>query len=206
MNKTLGFAACALLLATSHASFAASTVDLTVKGLIVPSACVPALDGGGTIDIGKISAKDLNQDTSTQVASNTLQMTVTCEGKTLIALNAIDNRAGSAIDTDGYGLGLINSNQKLGKYTLGLLNPQADSVAAQTIASTDGGLTWGQGSDWTPGLYMSVAAPSDLSVPIPVQIWNVELVVNTIIAAASTLDLTNEVQIDGLSSREVKDL
>ena len=46
----------ALLSGTAHA---ASTVELTVKGLITPMACTPLLSGGGLVDFGKISRNDL---------------------------------------------------------------------------------------------------------------------------------------------------
>ena len=46
----------ALLLALSNAVCAASSVDLTVKGLITPSACAPSLSSGGLVDHGKVAA------------------------------------------------------------------------------------------------------------------------------------------------------
>lgn len=69
MNKSLTLACTALLLASTAPAFAASSVDLTVKGLITPSACTPNLPG--TVDFGKISAKDLNQDSQTQLEAKT---------------------------------------------------------------------------------------------------------------------------------------
>ena len=69
--------ACCLIGSFSPA-FAASTVDLTVKGLIVPSACMPSLSAN-TVDVGRISVKDLNQDTRTQLTPATLQLGIDCE-------------------------------------------------------------------------------------------------------------------------------
>ena len=51
-----------LLLIGAGPVWAASSQDLTVKGVITPSACAPVVSGGGTVDFGKVSVKDLNTD------------------------------------------------------------------------------------------------------------------------------------------------
>jgi type 1 fimbria pilin len=56
MNKSLALLSTSLLLATASPAFAASSVDLTVKGLITPNACTPALsevliDGNGVLEL-----------------------------------------------------------------------------------------------------------------------------------------------------------
>lgn len=50
MKLTLNALATALLLSTSASALAASTVDLTVKGVITPNACTPGLSGGWVKD------------------------------------------------------------------------------------------------------------------------------------------------------------
>ena len=65
MKTLLSTVAASVMLVTGATAFAASTVDLAVKGLIVPSACTPTLSGGGIIDHGKISAKDLRPNNPT---------------------------------------------------------------------------------------------------------------------------------------------
>ncbi|MFE4459165.1 DUF1120 domain-containing protein [Nocardia tengchongensis] len=52
----------------------ASSVDLTVTGIITPSACTPTLTNGGIVDYGKTSARYS-------------QLTVTCDAATLMALD-----------------------------------------------------------------------------------------------------------------------
>ncbi|MBS7680196.1 DUF1120 domain-containing protein, partial [Vibrio cholerae] len=49
-----------LLLACTPAALAASAVDLSVRGLVIPAACLPQLSSGGLIDYGKIAQQDLN--------------------------------------------------------------------------------------------------------------------------------------------------
>ncbi|WP_348748811.1 hypothetical protein [Pseudomonas rhodesiae] len=45
MNTSLNLVGSALLFASACSAFAASSVDLTVKGTITPSACTPSLPG-----------------------------------------------------------------------------------------------------------------------------------------------------------------
>lgn len=204
MNTLLKTVASTLLIACAPATFAASTVDLTVTGLITPNSCTPTLSGGGQVDYGKISAKDLKTNNPTHLGSQTLQMTVNCDAPIQFALNAIDNRPGTAAFSNRYGLGLINGSQPFGGYNLILRSPVADTVAVQPIASYDKGTTWGAEYIWEPGLYMSVGAMSDDTQPLPVQNLTVDLQVETSIARTDGLDLSNEVLIDGSATLEVK--
>ncbi len=203
MKTRLTTLAASALLLSSATTFAASSVDLTVKGLIVPSACTPSLSGGGVIDHGKISAKDLNSDRITVIGNNTLSMAVNCDAPILFALHSIDNRAGSGLASD-YGLGFINDTQKLGRYSLTLRNPvTGDGTVVQTIGSYDQEY-WYAERFWDPSMYMSVAAMDDDTQPVPVQDLSFDLEVQTVINRADGLDLSNEVNIDGSATLEVK--
>ncbi|MCF5139786.1 DUF1120 domain-containing protein [Pseudomonas sp. PA-6-1D] len=203
MNTRLTTLAVSALLLSSANAFAASSVDLTVKGLIVPSACTPSLSGGGMIDHGKVSAKDLNPDRGTAIGVHTLSMTVDCDAPIQFALHPIDNRAASGLTTD-FGLGLINETQKLGHFSLTWRGMVADGVTVQPIASMDQGKTWYSEKFWEPSMYMAAASMSDDTQPLPIQNLSVDLEVLTIINAAASLDLSNEVTIDGSATVEVK--
>ena len=50
-----------LLIACAPMAFAASSADLSVTGLITPSACTPSLSDGGIVDHGKLTVKDLKR-------------------------------------------------------------------------------------------------------------------------------------------------
>lgn len=82
MKTSVSLLSSALLLAITSSAFAASSVDLTVKGLITPSACTPSLPGD--VDLGKIAAKDLYQDSYTPLEKKTLQLSVNCDAATLL--------------------------------------------------------------------------------------------------------------------------
>lgn len=195
----------ALIVLTSPLTFAASSTDLTVTGLITPNACTPNLSSGGIVDYGKIPAKDLKQDTSTPLQEKTLTLDVKCDGATPFALFAKDNRAGSASSASSlyFGLGKINETQNLGSYHLTMTNAVADGVAVQTIKSVDGKNDWRAQLFMWPGQYMSVAAIGNPGLPIPIQDLTLELGIATSIARADGLDLTNEVLIDGSATLEM---
>lgn len=205
MNKSLNTLFAALLIASAGNVMAASSVDLTVKGLITPSACEPNLSNGGVADIGKISAKDLNADQPTNLAQQNLQLTVTCDAATLMAMELTDNRPGSNYEDyiGAYGLGLINGTEKLGDMEIRIINPVADSVAAKMIASQDGGLTWFSDRYFMRDNILSVANTS-ADVPIPVQLFTGDLYIAPRIAPTSGLTLNNEVDIDGSATLTVK--
>jgi type 1 fimbria pilin len=203
MKNLLSTVAASMMLLTCATSYAASTVDLTVKGLIVPSACTPSLSSGGIIDHGKISAKDLRPDNPTLIGSHSMTIAVICDGAIPFALNSIDNRADSALMGSVFGLGFINTTQKLGWYQLTLQNAVADGVQVKTIASGDGGNTWYDEKFWDPKLYMSVTN-TDGAQPIAVKELVAQLLVDTSIARTDGLDLSNEVTLDGSATLEVK--
>lgn len=198
MNTAFKTLSATLLLLGSANVLAASSVDLTVKGLITPSACTPTLSGGGTVDYGKISAKDLNVDKPTDLPPQTLQFNVTCDAATLIAMEAKDNREGSDSNNDEmeFGLGLINGTEKLGNMTLRLLSTVADGTPVNTVGSYDGGVTWGSNRNLERTNILAPAT-SGVNAPIPVELWTADLYIAPQIAKTSGLTLTNEVKIDG---------
>ncbi len=203
--KSLNTLFATLLLISAGSAFAASSVDLTVRGLITPSACKPDLSNGGNVDLGKISARDLNADKPTTLAGQSLQLSVTCDAQTLMALEAKDNRKGSAYieQYDLFGLGLINSTEKLGAMEMRLINPVADGLAGRMIASEDGGLTWYYERYFTHDNILSVANIG-IDAPLPVQLFTADMMISPIIAPASGLTLNNEVAIDGSVTLTVK--
>lgn len=205
MSKSLNALFTTLLLTTSGAAVAASSVDLTVKGLITPSACEPSLPNGGHVDIGKISAKDLKADDHTNLGEHTLPFTVTCDAATLMAIEPNDNRAGSSTDPvpSRFGLGLINSTEKLGFLEVWLSAPSADGTAGRMIGSVDGGTTWTRESNLATGGILSVADNTTLA-PVPVKLFTADMTVSASIAPASGLTLTQEVPIDGSVTLTVK--
>lgn len=205
MSKSLKALIATLTLAGAGSAFAASSVDLTVRGLITPSACEPILSKGGQVDIGKISVKDLDANNTTWLEPHLLQLTVTCDAATLMAIEPKDNRTGSSYSDDpaSFGLGLINATEKLGHMTLALSSILADDVQAKAINSKDNGLTWTRYIYMTHDGLTSVANTTTIA-PIPVQVMTSELKISPAIAPTKDLTLTNEVAIDGSVTLTVK--
>ncbi|MGJ7513319.1 DUF1120 domain-containing protein [Pseudomonas baetica] len=191
------------LLSLAPFALAASSTDLTVTGTITPSACLPSLSGNGVVDYGKISAKDLNQDSNTRLEDRTVTLSVACDGTTTFALKGIDNRIGSSDLNSMFGLGKINGTQNIGRYLLVMMSAVADGDAVQPIKSKDGQTGWHGHLFWMPGDYASVAAMDDFSQPISVQDLSMELLLQTSIYRADGVDLSNEVKIDGSATLEM---
>lgn len=204
VNKLLAALCAITLISIAPYTVAASSTELTVKGTLLPNACTPSLSGNGRVDYGKISARDLNQETATPLEDRTLTLSVKCDAGARFALLGIDNRVGSSTLSSMFGLGKINGTQNIGKYLLVMTSAIADGVPVQPVKSKDGDTGWHGHLFWMPGDFASVAAPADLSVPISVQDLAMELALNTSIERADRLDLTNEVKIDGSATLELK--
>jgi hypothetical protein len=193
------------LMAVLPQAFAASTAELAVQGLITPSACTLLLSNGGVIDHGKISFQDLKPNSPTALQPRTLQASATCEGKTLMAIRAIDNRADSSPtnQSDFFGLGMATEDHKLGHYSVEYRDIVADGAPAGSIRSLTG-------DDWTWESYVDpgflYAFSSDLHAPIPqaLERLDMEFSVRTSINATEGWDVSNEIKIDGAATFEIK--
>ena len=185
------------LIGVAPYALAASSTDLTVTGVITPSSCTPSLSGGGIIDYGKISAKDLNQDKATTLPTQTLQLTVNCDAAIPFRLLPTDNRSGTIGGDNDFGLGFINGDQKLGGYIASIRTPIADGVAVQSLLSATNGNTWFTSPIMAPNHLSAFGAVGGPATPIAIKDLQTDLRVSTQIARADSLDLTNEVALDG---------
>ena len=195
------------------AALAASTTDLTLQGLITPTACTPLLSGGGVIDYGKISQQDLNLDRGTRLPVKTLVLTLGCEGLSRYALRMGDNRDGTATVNSEvyYGLGLDGSGNRIGLYSISF-DPAQTAVDAMPqvfgTESTTGGLGW-RTANRNP---MDIGARSYVGFtdiegstagPAAIRTLSSTVTVHTIIAAKQNLDLSRDIHIDGSATLEV---
>ena len=197
MNKHLVAFGSILLITCTPFVFAASSQDLTVRGVITPSACDTQITGGGVVDFGKMSAKELNAEQYTPLPRQTVQLSVSCEGPTLFTLNTIDNRPGSSANhPHWHGLGMTAEGEKIGGAGFNLYNPLADNLPAQTINSSDGGTTWQLGTQLNPTVLTAVAI-NNVPVPVAVRQFHANLRLNTHIAPSDNLTLLDEVPVDG---------
>ena len=202
-----------LSLACAPSVLAASAVDLSVHGLIVPAACMPQLSSGGLIDYGKVAQQDLNLETSTRLPLKTLHVGIACNGPVRYALRMRDNRDGSAMVNSEiyYGLGFDSSGNRLGVYSM-TFDPrqtQANNTAqVYGTESTTGGLAWRTSNlnpiDIGSRSYLGFTdVEGSVSGPTAIGTLGGNVTVQTVINARQNLDLSVETALDGSATLEV---
>ncbi|WP_448652840.1 DUF1120 domain-containing protein [Pseudomonas fluorescens] len=208
----IALAACAWVAMAASAQ-AASTVELTVGGLITPMACTPVLSAGGLIDFGKISQKDLNQATGTRLPLKSLTLTVSCNAPGRYALRMRDNRDGTAhVNSEiYYGLGLDSAGNKLGVYSV-KFDPKQTVADALPVTygteSTTGGVAW-RTSNTNPidigskSLLGFTDVVGSTAGPSAIQNLTSTLTLEAVINAKQNLDLSVETPMDGSATLEV---
>ena len=202
-----------LSLACAPSVLAASTVDLSVHGLIVPAACLPQLSSGGLIDYGKIAQQDLNLETATRLPVKNLHIGIACNGPVRYALRMADNRDGSAMVNSEiyYGLGFDNSGNRLGVYSMTFDPRQTQASNTAQIygtESTTGGLAWRTSNlnpiDIGSRSYLGFTdVEGSVSGPTAIGILGGMVTVQTVINARKNLDLSVETPLDGSATLEV---
>ncbi len=188
--------------------------ELRLQARFAPMACTPTLSNGGHVELGKLSVSDLNIDKDTPLAPRPLSLTVNCDAPALFAVRMQDNRQGSATgiaDERTYGLGVDSRQQKIGRYRL-LFDPAhitTDSFAQvfQTD-STTGGMSWSIANARIAAIgatrFLGFSATSGTSSgPSAIQTLNATLSLEAVIAPLGSLDLGNEVRLDGSGTLEI---
>ncbi|MFL1388231.1 DUF1120 domain-containing protein [Pseudomonas tritici] len=201
------------LLSQGSSAHAASTVELTVTGLITPMACTPVLSGGGLVDFGKISQQDLNQSVGTRLPLKSLTLSINCNAAGRYALRMRDNRDGTAhVNSEiFYGLGLDNSGGKIGVYSVSF-DPKKTVVDDLPVVygteSTTGGVAW-RTSNTNPidigsrSLLGFTDVVGSTAGPSAIQTLTSTLTLEATLNAKQNLDLSTDVLMDGSASLEV---
>lgn len=194
-------------------ALAASSVDLSVSGTITPVACTPTFSNNGLVNYGKISRQDLSVDQRTQLHDEFLVLDISCTAPARFALIMHDNREGSAIVNSEifYGLKYDRSGNRIGLYSLHF--DPTDTVVdplpqVYRTDSTTAGRAWSL-SRSTP---IPIAAKSYLGFtdvagstagPVAIRNLSTRVTLVTIIAPTSTLDLSDDAELDGSATLEV---
>ena len=201
MKKYFAALTTTALISAAPFAFAASSTDLTVRGTITPVACTPTLSKA-TLELGKISAGDLNTDKNTKVGIHDLQLTVICDAATKFAVNPIDNKPSTAL-TGVFGLGLGNEGEELGFYHPKVMKVMDGATVLDPIESADDGTTWSKATEAQPGYLLSVATVGETD-PANARNVTIDFEVDSYIMRADSLDLTDEITIEGSATFEVK--
>ncbi|WP_231716603.1 DUF1120 domain-containing protein [Burkholderia ubonensis] len=213
-NKMSGLVTAGLLAMCSTSAFADS-FDIKVTGKIKPGACTPTLAGGGTFDYGLIGAAELSPTEPTLLAVRSDSITITCDAAARVALTAQDNRAGTGAfsgsinffgtsNSTGTQFGLGTAGGKnIGAFAFRFRKNtfQADGVAVDSIFSKTSGTTWvaSNGIADKTGGYESWATKGQL-VPIAAKVFTGTLDVQAAIDKTSNLDMSQEINLDGLAT------
>lgn len=187
--------------------------EATLRARFAPAACEPALSNGGVVDLGTLSAKDLNSDKSSRLPPKSLALSVSCDAPTTFALIMHDNRSGSATtSSEGYyGLGTDNRNNKIGMYSVSVepTGTRADSFArVYQTRSTTGGGTWSTSSInalsiGQTGYLGFTDSVGNSSGPVLIQNLSTTLTVDVVIAPTNSLDLSSAIDLDGAGTIEI---
>ncbi|NWC74511.1 DUF1120 domain-containing protein [Pseudomonas sp. P7759] len=207
MKDSLTALAGALLIAHGTVALAASSVDLSVKGSITPSACTPSLSDGGVVDYGKISAQDLNPTGVTELPKAFFKLAVNCEGRSLFGLAAQDNRSSVAGSSASFVLGRISPTNWIGTYFLSMANLVADDPSAYPIYSVDNGSTWLFDPDKPVPANTLSAFGNHLSgslAPVSLKAVSLDLVVEPFIFPKSQLPAGETIPLDGSATFELR--
>ena len=211
MKAIRSLLAAATLTAVMPAAFAASTVDLTITGSLVPAACTPTLSAG-EVNFGKFASADLNQDDFTIELGGPREtnLSINCDEPTLYALRSTDNRASTAHpdlspNAYGYGIGLTPKGEKLGVHMtmIHTTGSNIDGVTPRFTTGNAAGTSWSSSSSMGTSLRKDGLLTGATNVnnstagPIAIKAAVFRMVHGIHIAPANALTLTDEVAIAG---------
>ncbi|KHN51563.1 DUF1120 domain-containing protein [Pectobacterium fontis] len=233
MMNNITKTACALaVLATTSANVMAESIDVKVIGTITPSACKPALTGGGTIDYGVIPPESLNSDSFTVLDEKQVDFSITCDAPAKVAVHAIGAKADTTTNAKGNyggydifngvifdtksinvaGLGKSDGGQNIGGYGIRLVpgSYSVDGQSASLLMRKNASDSW-TSSSYDKGSLFSFNtrdlqltwAEKDGKTPIAFKTVAGKLGVQAYITEASALDLAKPVQLDGLTTLEL---
>jgi hypothetical protein len=199
-----------LLAFSASSAFAIDTADLRVIGTIAPTACIPTFAGGGVIDYGVIPTASLSPTVATPLQVRPVSYTISCDAPIAIGTSWTDSRTSSAVGggNTAFGLGMQGA-ASIGRYTIaqpagsgatGDGNP-VDLIGRGTAGvwvAVVGGVQTNSGQ-----VIQSYAAPGTL-VPAAYSTYTGTFDVAPIIHPTSTLDMSNSITLDGLSTMTVR--
>ncbi|MBB5392448.1 MULTISPECIES: DUF1120 domain-containing protein [unclassified Herbaspirillum] len=204
----------------SAAVFAGPSAELKVTGVIKPVACTPTIGtGSAVIDYGNIPAGSLTPGANKVLDTKEVPFTITCEAPVKMAVTAVDNKAASkvtglaamvsrnATESSMFGLGAA-AGKNIGAFHFSMKQGSftGDGVAVNTIGSavsatpswstvSAGGMTTGRMLSW---------APAGSTTPGSYRVVSGTLSVVAILNKPENLDLTQDINLDGSATIEVK--
>lgn len=187
----------------------AESVDLNVIGTIIPTSCIPAFAGGGTVDLRKISAATLNPTTQTLLPERDISLHINCDAPAPVEVSVRDNRAATKLPgiSDGtgqtdpvlfFGLGAINGT-RIGGFALRHGTPETDGTGRALLTRTLAAPAWRVPASSlvsnAPALYSwGINAATG---PVAARHHGFPMSLLPIIGASNNLPIANEIPLDG---------
>lgn len=215
MKKLISFSVVTCAMLAPVMANAAVTADLKLIGKIVPAACAPVFTGGATIDYGNIAASTLSPTEQTLLPEKTTKISVTCAAPVKFAIGLTDERRASAVTTLNtiaaytadmkFGLGTAGNGAKIGAYSLQISNEVPDTGTTQRLFSDNGGSTWSVfGGALAVNRIIGFASSSTATAPGAHTSITFDVRVVAALDKTANLPITSQLNIDGLSTFEVK--
>jgi hypothetical protein len=143
----------AAAIAVSPMMASAASTSLIVTGAITPTSCVPTFAGGTTVQLGNLSANDLNIAAQTNFPEKDITLSIACTAPAAVEFAVTDGRGdtkapGLIFSPTGftgenlyYGLGTVDG-VAIGGFGLRVGIPSADERAQQFLVRTPNNLNW----------------------------------------------------------------
>jgi len=207
MKKTTWMAAAIVTMLPTLA--VAESVDLSVIGTIIPTSCIPAFAGGGTVDLRKISAATLNKTIQTILPVHDITLHINCDAPAPVEVSVRDNRAATKLPgiNDGagnndpalfYGIGEINGT-RIGGFALRHGLPEADGTRQALMTRSLAAPAWQLPAtplvSNAPALYSWGASVA--GGPVAARHHGFPMSLLPIIGPSNALPITNEIPLDG---------
>lgn len=141
MKKTLTLTAVATSLALFMGTASAdpiAPVELKVIGTLDVPACTVAADNDGVYDYSDLSPTDIKPGTTVNTLSPiSKNWKIECEGDTYLTFKVVDNADAteSVVAAHNFGLGNVNTDGKLGYFTVLMENAKVDNVISHVFAT-----------------------------------------------------------------------
>ncbi|WP_082717459.1 MULTISPECIES: DUF1120 domain-containing protein [Burkholderia] len=203
---TLSAASTFSLMTSAHAD--KPTIDLSVKGKIDVPSCIIGSPGEGVYDFGHLPSTLIKPgNEKTTLSSMTKTWVVKCDATTFLNFTVTDNRSDSTSEANpsNFGLGKVNSDGKLGYYTVLMENGTVDGKNSTVFSAWPNGGGMMGSSDvylqnpsgqnrhgWSTGQGSSAKQATG-------QTFTADLVVTPTLAGSGSMNgaLTDTVDLDG---------
>lgn len=221
-----------VLAASSTLVMAADSSDLTVGGMITPGgSCVPLLTWNGVVSYGDIGSNTLSQTEYNVLAQKVLDMSITCNMPTRVALNISAGRSGTLVggaevngfgiavlpiagggaDNKATGIGLDGSGNKIGGMAINIKSGVTTIDGSKDVDILEGGSTAYtlKSNQRTLSPIQSSVAPgfswgaTGSVVPLAFKFMTTVLDIQAYLNKGSELDLTKEIKLNGLVTLEL---